>query len=96
MSAIRLVNAVLSSTAPSAEFRVLQGENQIARLSVHAGGSASVPLVVDDASEVSAAQMWTVYAIVNGITTESVTVTNPNAVVTLRPGNMDGFSLEVA
>jgi len=97
MSVISLVNAVPSSTAPSAEFRVLHGENQIARLSVHTGGSASVPLVVDtsDDSEVSTAQLWTCYAILMGVTSDTVTVTNPNAVITLRPGNSDGFFLEV-
>lgn len=53
-----------------------------------------MPLVVDEAGGdpiVSTAQVWTAYAIANGITTEIVTVTNPNAVITLRPGNTADF-----
>jgi hypothetical protein len=98
MSAIQLVNDVPSSTAPSAEFLIHQGHNRIARLGVHAGGSASVPLVVDEHNDghVNTAQEWTSYAIVNGITTQTVTITDPNATITLREGNNDGFSLTLS
>ena len=99
MSAIQFVNQVLSSIAPSAEFHLFQGQNQIARIGVHAGGSASVPArVVDEHNDepVHTAQEWTIYAIVNGITTQSVTTTDPNAIVTLRQDNDEGFSLTVS
>lgn len=86
MSAIRLVNEVPASTAPSAEFRIYQRQNQIARIGVHAGSSASVPLVVDEnnGDGVGTAQEWQSYAIVNGITTQTLTITNPNATITLQ------------
>jgi hypothetical protein len=98
MSAIHLVNDVSVSTAPTAEFRVYQGLNQIARLGVHAGSSASVPLVIDENNDghVSTAEVWTAYAIVNGITTQNVTITDPNATVTLRQDNNEGFSLSLS
>jgi hypothetical protein len=98
MSAIQLVNDVPASTAPSAEFLIHQGHNRIARLGVHAGSSASVPLVVDENNDgqVTTAQEWTVYAIVNGITTPNVTIADPNATVMLREGNTEGFFLTVS
>lgn len=96
MSAIQLVNQVSSSTA---EFHVYEGGTQIARIGVHAGGTASVPVTVVDESNggsVNTAQEWTVYAIVNGITTASVTTANPNATITLQADNTGGFSLTVS
>lgn len=111
MSAITLINDVPSSTSPSAEFRVSQGTHQIARIGVHAGGRASIPTIsqpgtpveivpiVDENNnaEVNTAQPWTIYAIVNGITTPTVAVTNPNATVTVTPDNNDdGFTLTVS
>ena len=48
-------------------------------------------------SEISTAQIWTVYAIVNGITSDTVTITNPNATVTAVAGNNgDGFTIVVS
>lgn len=181
MSAIRLVNAVSSAADASSEFRVFQGQNQLAHIGVHAGGMASVPtssawqvqgsttlgdfsmlsnpvtiagssanviaqvlaadgfydfqlivtpgsmpsaivaentwrnpvsftftqpgtpvqmtLVVDEHNNatVSTAQQWTIYAIVNGITTQSVMTSDPNATITLAADNNDdGFSLVVS
>jgi hypothetical protein len=91
MSAIRFVN----ETPASGEFHLDQGHNQIARIGVHAGGSAPPPIIIDENndSEVTTSQIWTAYAIVNGITTANVTITNPNATVILREGNNEGFSL---
>ena len=166
MSAIKVVNSIPASTAPSVEFRLFQGDHQVARFGTHAGGSAEIPtaaewtvqastsmgdftltsntftfnessvsviaqvlteagyydfqivkgpgvrpstitvqnrwrgpvqfsfmqsnppvqtvIVVDEhnTGEVSTAQEWTAYAIANGITTQTVTITNPNATVT--------------
>ncbi|HEX2832578.1 MAG TPA: hypothetical protein VHW00_06165 [Thermoanaerobaculia bacterium] len=181
MSAIRLVNEVPASAAASAEFRVSQGSNQIARIGVHSGGMASLPTtsswqvqasttmgdfaltsnvlvftgpsagilaqvlsqegyydfqivqspgthpsaivlentwrnpvqfqltqpgtptqivqVVDEHNNtiVITAQEWSVYAIVNGITTPNVTITDPNATVTVRQDDNDaGFTLVVS
>jgi|GEM_PF-4480534 len=98
MSAIRVVNDVPVSAAPVAEFSIYQGQNQIVRLDVHAGGSASVPLVVDENNDgfPNSAQAWTCYAIVHGITTQTVTVVNPDAMITLRQDNNEGFSLTVS
>ncbi len=96
MSAIQLVNQVPSSTA---EFHVYQGIRRIARIGVHGGGRASVPVTVVDENNdgsVITAQEWTVYAVVNGITTSSVTTANPNATVTLLADNTGGFSLTVS
>ena len=44
MGAIRLVNNVPPATAPMVEFRLHQGNNQVARLGIHAGGSAAIPV----------------------------------------------------
>ena len=98
MATIRLVNDVPSSTAPSAEFCVYQGQNQIGRLGVHAGSSASQPIIIDEDNDgyLPTAQEWAIYAIVNGITTQTVTVTDPNATVTLREGNNKDFSLTLS
>jgi hypothetical protein len=99
MSAITVVNAVPASIAPSAEFRVYQGPHQVARVGVHAGAQASVPTIADEHDEpvVNTAQPWSVYAIVNGITTPTVITSRPNATVTLRADNDDdGFSLTVS
>jgi hypothetical protein len=99
MSAIQLVNQVPSSTSPSAEFHVYQGIDRIARIGVHAGGTVSLPVTVVDENNdgsVITAQEWTVYAIVNGITTSSVTTANPNAIITLRADNTGGLSLTVS
>lgn len=90
------MNQVSSSTA---EFHVYEGGTRIARIGVHAGGTASVPVTVVDegnGGSVNTAQEWMVYAIVNGIMTASVSTTNPNATVTLRDGNTRGFFLAVS
>lgn len=56
-----------------------------------------VVTVVDEHNNVSisTAQAWTIYAIVNGITTPGVTTANPDAAVTLVPDNQNGYSLKV-
>jgi hypothetical protein len=98
MSAIVFSNAVASSIATTAEFRLFSGVHQIARVGVHAGGSAIVPTVVDEDNDgqVNTMQEWTAYAIVNGITTPTVTVANPNARLTLSADNAGGgFTLTV-
>jgi len=181
MSAITLVNSISAGVAPTAEFRLFQGIDRIARVGVHAGGQVVIPTaseysaqattsmgeltltsnpvnfdassmlliarvisengdydfqlvespgvhvstialentwtnpvqfkltrpnspfqivtVVDENndSEISTAQQWTVYAIVNGITTQTLTVTDPNATITAAAGNSgDGFTLVVS
>jgi hypothetical protein len=101
MSAITLVNSITAAVASIAEFQLFQGINRIARIGVHAGGRATVPTtsdVVDENnnSEIPTAQMWTVYAIVNGITTQTVTFTDPNAKITAVAGNSDGFAIVVS
>ena len=180
MSAITLVNSIAEALASTAEFRLFQGINRIARVGVHAGGKAVIPTtteysvqattsmgeftltsnpvnfegtsilliaqvlseggqydfqlvgspgvqpgaialentwtnpvqfkltrpnspfqivtVVDENNdtEISTAQQWTVYAIINGITTQTVTVTDPNATVTAVANNGDGFTLVVS
>jgi len=171
MSQITLANNVPTSNTPAAEFRLLQGANQIARIGVHAGGAAAVPTttsynvqattsmgdftltsnaltfsdtsalvlaqvlnedgyfdfqliqlpgtqpsaitlentwrspvqftitqpgtpveiinVVDESNNaiVSTAEQWSCYAIVNGITTATVTTNNPNATFTVTADN---------
>jgi hypothetical protein len=59
------------------------------------GTPISAAIVVDENNDgyVNTAQEWTIYAIVKGITTASVTITDPNATVTLREDNAGGFSL---
>ena len=55
--------------------------------------------VVDEHNNVSisTAQQWTIYAIVNGITTENVETVNPNATITLlSDNNREGFLLKVS
>jgi hypothetical protein len=181
MPAIKLVNNVPASNVPSVEFRLSQGNHQIARIGVHAGGQASIPTttnyqvqaytsmgdfsltsntlsfnatsatllaqvltedgfydfrlvqspgsqpsalvcentwrnpvqfkitqpgtpvqivtVVDEHNNttVSTAQQWQCYAIANGITTQTVTITDPNATITLTPDNDDeSFTLTVS
>ncbi len=181
MSAITLANSVTPDVIGSAEFRIFQGNSQIARIGVHSGGQAMIPTtssftvqattsmgefslqsntltfsatsttlvaevltengyydfqisqqpgtqataivcentwrnpvkftlsqpgtpvvvvtVVDEHNDVviSTAQQWTVYAIADGITTGSVTVTNPNATITLvADNNDDSFTLQVS
>jgi hypothetical protein len=87
MSAITLVNSISTDVASAVEFRLFQGSHQIAGVGVHAGGQVTIPTgttVVDENnnSEISTAQVWTVYAIANGITTPTLTVTDPNATIT--------------
>ena len=179
MSAIKLINS--SPSADTAEFRVYQNDQQVARIGVHQGGQASVPTqmeytvqattqmgefalmsnpvsfqessinvlarvlseqgyhdfqlvtspgtqssaivlentwekpvqfnlsrpnspvqivtVVDEHNHgsISTAQQWTIYAIVNGITTENVETVDPNATITLlSDNNREGFSLKVS
>jgi hypothetical protein len=102
MSAITLVNSITAGVASTAEFRLFQRSHQIARVGVHAGGQATVPTtqtVVDENnnSEVSTAQIWTVYAIINGVTTQTLTVTDPNATITVVAENSGaGFMIVVS
>lgn len=180
MSAITLVNTVPASSANTAEFRLSQGSNQIARVGVHAGGTASIPTtsswqvqatttmgdfsltsnviafsgtsasitaqvlsqegfydfqivqspgqqpsaivlentwrnpvqfqitqpgspiqiinVVDEHNNttVGTAQQWSIYAIINGITTPNVVITDPNATVTALQDSEGGFTLMVS
>ncbi|NUP07804.1 MAG: hypothetical protein HOW73_17285 [Polyangiaceae bacterium] len=178
MAAIRLVNKVGAGRSRTAEFRLSQGDNEIARVGVHAGASAEIPTsnlytvqattvmrdftltsnivefdeaattlvahvlnqdgyydfqlskkpgrqpsaivcentwrlpvqfklsqpgspvqvltVVDEHNTISlsTAEQWQCYAIVNGITTATVTINSPSAVVTLTADtNDDGFIL---
>lgn len=181
MSAIRLVNSIPQSVASTAEFRLSQGSNQIARIGVHAGAQAAIPTnspwsaqavttmsggalesnvvtfaeqsillgaqiveeggvvdfqlvtkpgvrpwtitlqnaapqpvqftltqpgspvqivnVVDEnnSGQIPTAQQWQAYAIVNGITTQTVTTANPNATITAVADNAGGsFTLVVS
>jgi hypothetical protein len=184
MGALTLINATSGAQAAPAEFRILQGQYQIARVGVAPGGQASVPVdekayvvkamtvmgaftltsntitfehdsadfraevleedgfydfqlvqspatqlssivfentwrnpvqfelsrpgtpvhvlvVVDEhnTASVSTAQQWQVYAIVNGITTSTVTINNPNATITAVAENRDseeGYELVVS
>ena len=102
MSAITLVNSITAAVASAAEFRLFQRSHQIARVGVHAGGQATIPTsltVVDENnnSEIPTAQIWTVYAIVNGITTQTLTVTDPNATITAVVGDSgEGFAIVVS
>jgi len=98
MSALILANAIPASSAPSAEFRVSRGTNSIARIGVHAGGTARIPTVADEHNDIAVgtAEPWDIFAIVNGITTSSVTTTNPNATITAVDNNDDGYSLQVS
>lgn len=54
--------------------------------------------VVDEHNntEISTAQQWTAYAIINGITMPTVTVTDPNATITATAGNSGDFTLVVS
>jgi uncharacterized repeat protein (TIGR01451 family) len=74
-SAIRLVNQIPVAVSPVAEFRLFANNQPIARIGVHSGGEASVPTS-------GGAPPWSAFAIVNGITTATVTILNPNATVT--------------
>ncbi len=181
MSAITLVNSINPSDSSTAEFRLYQGANQIARIGVHTTGRASIPTtsnysaqamtsmgefsltsntvtfssdavdllaqvltengyydfqlvaksgsrpdaitcentwrrpvqftltkpgtpiqivtVVDEHNDalISTAQQWQCYAIVNGITTSTVTINDPNGTVTLvSDNNDDAFTLVVS
>ncbi|NUP07805.1 MAG: hypothetical protein HOW73_17290 [Polyangiaceae bacterium] len=181
MSTIVLANATTRSDDTSAEFRLFQGNNQIARIGVHPGAKAGVPTtasytarattsmgdftltsntltfsdnstnllaqvvtengyydfqltqmsgtqpstilcentwrepvqftlaqpgtpvqivtVVDEHNNtpISTAQQWQCYAIVNGITTGTVSTTNPNATFTVVADNNDlGFMIVVS
>jgi hypothetical protein len=103
MSAIKLVNQVPASDAPSAEFRLTQGAQQIARIGIAAGGSATVPtsgswqVHESESGSVNTMGQWAVFAIVNGITTQAVTTTDPNATITLAADNNESaFSLSVS
>jgi hypothetical protein len=60
MTTITLVNQVPASSAPSAEFRLLQGvqhQNMVARVGVHAGGAASIPTQGSGYTAVAVTQM---------------------------------------
>jgi hypothetical protein len=62
------------------------------------GTPVQVVTVVDEHNNdvVSTAQQWTCYAIVNGITTATVTIYDPNATLTLTSDNNDeGYTLTV-
>lgn len=102
MSAITLINAITETPQVSAEFSIFQGGNCIARVPVHAGGQARVPTTthpVDDPNDpvVQTAEQWEAWAIINGITTERVTITDPNATITASGNNNDdGYSLVVS
>ncbi|QSQ25767.1 hypothetical protein JY651_12885 [Pyxidicoccus parkwayensis] len=173
---------LLNTTDSSAEFRIIQGSNQVARVGIAPGGSAKVPMgnaytvqastvmdhielttapvsfkanaahllalmkmtqpglydfqlvqlgarqqqaiilentwrepvtftisrngspyqvvtVVDEhnTASVTTVQQWECYAIVNGITTETVQVKDPNAVISAtQDNNDDGFTLTVS
>lgn len=45
---------------------------------------------------ISTVQQWTAYAIINGITTPNVTITNPDAAIVLVQNTDGGFALEVS
>ena len=106
MPAITLINDVPSSVAPSAEFFVFQNGERVARVTVHAGGTASIPTtssspdpaVIDESGgPVVTAQQWQAYAIINGITTETVIFTNPAAtVIAAVEADGGGFVLAVS
>jgi hypothetical protein len=55
-----------------------------------------MPTTADDDIAVGTAQQWTVYAIVNGITTAPLVVNDPNATVTLMADNAGGFLVMVS
>jgi hypothetical protein len=91
MSAIKFINNADSTV----DFRLFQGINRVANVDVHAGGSANVPTTTRH--NVSAADLWTCYAICNGITTATVTIDDPDANVTATPNNNNaGISLIVS
>jgi hypothetical protein len=63
------------------------------------GSPMQIVTVVDEHNNttVSTAQQWQCYAIANGITTATVTITNPNSVITITPDNDDeSFSITVS
>ena len=91
MSAIKLVNHVAIEVV---EFRLYRDDRQVARVGVHYGGQASVP-TSDGDGEIPVAT-WSIYAIVEGITTPTYTFTDPNATVTaVRNQGEPGCSLVV-
>lgn len=51
--------------------------------------------VVDEHNyvNISTAQQWTLYAIVNGITTNSITTDNPDSTITLGSGDQNRYSI---
>jgi hypothetical protein len=73
-SEIRLVNQIPLAVAPIAEFRIFQHDSLIARIGVHSGGQATIPATAEPP--------WQAFAIVNGVTSATVTIANPNATVT--------------
>jgi hypothetical protein len=71
------------------DFQLFEGRTQIARLGIHPGGSAQLPIT-------TTTKPWTVFATAGGISAPSVTVRNPNATITAVPnGNGKGFTLSV-
>lgn len=62
------------------------------------GAPMQIVTVVDqhNSVQVSTAQQWQAFAIANGITTMPVTITDPDAVITLTANADDSYSLTVA
>ncbi|MFL6214205.1 MAG: hypothetical protein ACJ74J_09980 [Blastocatellia bacterium] len=89
---VRLINS-----APSAAEFHIEGNNAAAtKIQVHGGGEAIYPTSTTGTTEISTAQQWTLYAIINGITTSAVETTDPDATIKLVPDNHNGYFLEVS
>jgi hypothetical protein len=93
----RLVQS--SGTHPSALVCENTWRNPVQFTITQPGTPVQIITVVDEHNNtvVSTAQQWQCYAIANGITTQTVTLTNPNATITLTADNNDeNFILTVS
>ena len=87
MSSIRLVNSISPSQGRTAEFRLSQGDNQIARLGVHAGASALIP--TSNFYSVQATTVMGNFALTSNIVTFNASSTTLLAQVQMERGYYD-------
>lgn len=94
---ITLRNNVPESTGVVAEFHVLEGIQWATTIDVAAASETIIPtrVATPQDTHVETAQTWTIYAIVNGVTTETVTTESTNATITLSPASSGGYSIAV-
>jgi hypothetical protein len=88
-----------AGTRPSALVCENTWRNPVQFTITQPGSPVQIVTVVDEHNNtvVSTAQQWQCYAIANGITTQTVTLANPNGSITITPDNNDeNFILTVS